>query len=325
MASKGYRLSHEGVQVAVFPSQQINITQGENSPYSHGGTLNVDNACYSSMREIYAPVDMKCVRNYYTEGYGIVIYHSVEEVYMADGSKGHFTLVMMHDNNASRWIVGKTYQQGEHIYTEGNADPSGLTTGIHVHYELAKGHQIDRIKSTPNGRYHIVNQAHIDDIFFKNGTEVISENASGSWHGDRTFSFKEYDGGTIDPPSSNTEKITLDLGHLEVNMKQGQTYKVTSVNGNKVEMELQETFAPFPSGFNPEKGKFTTNRVVNVRSTPNTSSSIVDQLKTGESFIYEGYNVLGGYVWLTGVRNNQRMYVAWRVHNGEKYGSCVFI
>lgn len=191
-------VTKEGLQVACFPSQQIYITQGANSSYSHFGTKNTDNACVQNKRLIYAPVDMVCYSRQGNGTYGITIYHSVEKVLLASGRIDYFTLVCMHDNNSSRWEVGKTYKQGELIYQEGDADPSGLTTGIHVHYEVAYGKQTDRIISVSGGRYHITNPVYIDEIFFTNFTEVLRENATGSWVGDRLFKFKQYTGESIE-------------------------------------------------------------------------------------------------------------------------------
>lgn len=206
MIINGKLKTDDGIQVACFPSQEINITQGANAPYSHLGTKNTDNACISSKRDIYAPCDMVVSRNLTSGGFGIVIFHTLEPVLIADGIVSHFTMVCMHDNNSALYPVGNIYRQGVKLYREGNADPSGLTTGIHVHYELALGHETERVLGS-GGRYHIKNPVYIDQIFFKNLTVVRSENASGSWAGDRVFSFKEYNGGITPNPPSNQNSI----------------------------------------------------------------------------------------------------------------------
>lgn len=205
MIPNGKLVAGDGKQIAVFPSTELNITQGTNTNYSHRCTKNTDNAVRSgASRNIYAPVDMKCVANHSSAGYGVVIYHTIEEVYTARYGLTHFTLVMMHDNNASRWEVGKIYRQGEHIYTEGDADPSGLTTGIHVHYEVALGHTTTRTRSCENGYLHITpNQVYLDDIFFKNMTVFVKENATGQFTGDHVFNFLEWKG-SVDPDPDPT-------------------------------------------------------------------------------------------------------------------------
>lgn len=205
MIKHGKLKTNDNIQVACFPSQELNITQGANSSYSHSGTKNTDNACIESRRDIYAPCDMRVVSNQTSVGFGIVIFHTIEPVLIADGIVSHFTLVCMHDNYSTPYQVGNIYRQGDKIYREGNADPSGLTTGIHVHYEVALGHETERVLGS-GGRYHIKNPVYIDQIFFKNLTIVRSENAEGSWKGDRTFLFKEYTGG-ITPPNPSGKNI----------------------------------------------------------------------------------------------------------------------
>ena len=111
MAKKGYILVDEnGVQVALFPSQQIYITQGANSPYSHAYSKNMDNACSSDKRDIYAPVDMQCVRNLYSQGYGLVLYQSLKRVRLANGKTDYISMWLMHDDNADRWQINKIYR-----------------------------------------------------------------------------------------------------------------------------------------------------------------------------------------------------------------------
>lgn len=198
MAKLGYTLrTKSGEQVSLYPPQQVNVTQGYGGNYSHVGTLNLDNAAtVPRLRQISAPFDCVVVRNFGV-GYGIVIYHSLEKV-MTPSGLHHVTLVLMHDNNGDRWKVGSTYKQGEHIYTEGDADPSELTTGIHVHMEVALGLEVDRI--TTGGRYHIVNQVKLEDAFFINGAEYINEIPL-AWTGSERPYFKYYeDDGSVEPP-----------------------------------------------------------------------------------------------------------------------------
>lgn len=243
MSSLGYKLTTpQGVEVAVFPGVNINITQGANAPYSHAGTKNTDNASGVGMRDLYAPCKLKVVSNQTSAGYGIVIYHTVEPVLKANGTIGHFTLVCMHDNASDRWTLNSVYEQGDNFYTEGDADPSGLTTGVHVHFEMAHGHETSRVLGS-GGRYHIKNPCYIDEIFFKNGATVVNQNASGNWKGDKTFNFKEYDG--LEPPSSNIKEgqlVTFENTNEEV--KVSKRYEVIKVNGKEITMREVEQGSP---------------------------------------------------------------------------------
>lgn len=211
MILNGKLTTKEGVQVACFPSQVIRITQGENTNYSHYGTKNVDNASGVGKRDIYAPVDVVCAGNQ-GSAYGLVLYQSTEKVLLANGQIDYLSMWLMHDNDVSQWQIGKVYRQGELIYREGNADASGQTTGIHVHYEVAQGLHSRRIRSVEGGGMHITPQSSIDDIFFSNLTQVVRQNAEGSDKGQRTFKFKKYDGesggGGIDPNGNQNNIIT---------------------------------------------------------------------------------------------------------------------
>lgn len=242
MSSLGYKLkTPSNVEVAVFPGVNINITQGANAPYSHAGTKNTDNASGVGMRDLYAPCKLKVVSNQTSGGYGIVIYHTVEPVLKANGTIGHFTLVCMHDNASDRWTLNSIYEQGDNFYTEGDADPSGLTTGVHVHMELAHGHETSRVLGV-GGRYHIKNPCYIDEIFFRNGATVINQNASGTWKGDKTFNFKEYDGEV--PPSSEIETGSLVTIQNTEEVKMGKKYEVIKINGKEITMREVEQGSP---------------------------------------------------------------------------------
>lgn len=206
----------------------------------------MDNACSRDKRDIYAPCDVKCVRNLHSQGFGLVLYQSVNKVRLRNGRTDYISMWLMHDNNASRWQVGKVYKQGEQIYSEGDADPSGLTTAIHVHYEVAIGLHSDRIKSHDEGRYHIVNQVHPDQVFFRNGTTLKRSNAEGSWKGDHTYSWIEFEdgnegGGGIDPhPTRNKELLvvgnTKNIGVIKI----GTKYEVIKNTGKELTLRKIE-------------------------------------------------------------------------------------
>lgn len=207
MIPNGKLVASDGNQVAVFPSQDMYITQGTNTNYSHKGTKNTDNASASNRRKLYAPCDMKLYLNASSGGYGILFYHSVKPVHTARYGLTHITMVLMHDNNAHQFVQGKTYKQGEHIYTEGDADPSGLTTGIHVHYEVAVGHQYSRTRLGEGYNYEIVNSVYLDDIFFNNMTNIIRDNPpANQFQGDHVYNWLTFDGETgVDPSKPSGE------------------------------------------------------------------------------------------------------------------------
>lgn len=212
MIPSGKLVASDGKQVAVFPSQDLNITQGTNTSYSHKGTKNTDNASRSGRKKLYAPCDLIVYNNASSGGYGIVYFHTVEPVYTSRYGLTHFTMVLMHDNNAQRWTQGKIYRQGEHIYDEGDADPSGMTTGVHVHYEVATGHQTSRVRKDGNSNFEIRNSVYLDDIFYINMTDVLSENPpNNQFRGDHTYEWLIYDGGITPKPDGESDILTLML------------------------------------------------------------------------------------------------------------------
>ena len=212
MIASGTLIADDGNQVAVFPSQDLRLTQGTNTSYSHTNTKNTDNASLTGRKKLYAPCDMKIYSNQGSGGYGIIIYHSINPVHTAGHGLTHITLVLMHDNNAQVWGgKGSVYPQGSHFYNEGDKDASGLTTGVHVHYEVALGHQTVRSKGTgSNDNFEISNSVYLDDVFYINMTDVITPDAP---DGDHRYSWKTFEGGIspdpVDPDKKQSDILTL--------------------------------------------------------------------------------------------------------------------
>ena len=73
-----------------------------------------------------------------------------------------------------------------------------------------------------------------------------------------------------------------------------------------------------------ETGTFYPNTTINVRDYPSTQGSILAQYTTGESVVYDSYVSNDGYVWLSYLASSgARRYLAWRVQDGEKFGTIV--
>ena len=91
-----------------------------------------------------------------------------------------------------------------------------------------------------------------------------------------------------------------------------------------------ETFGSFDSELDeaieriPETGTFYPNTTINVRDYPSTSGNILTQYTSEDSLIYDSYVVSNGYVWLSYIASSgARRYVAWRVQDGETFGTIV--
>lgn len=207
------------MQVALYPSINLNITQNPYGSYSHAGTKNWDQSVHATP-QLYAPVDMKLV----TKGAdGLCIYHTVEEVITPLGMT-HFSLWMHHDNNAHMWQLNKVYRQGEHFYTEGTA---GNVTGSHVHMNVALGHQFSLIQVNGNGT--LPNSVHGDEIFFVNYTNIINANASGTQQ--YYFNWLEYEDGYTQPPFKPQGD---DLHHLILANAFPFNFKNGGINENNI-------------------------------------------------------------------------------------------
>lgn len=93
-------------------------------------------------------------------------------------------------------------------------------------------------------------------------------------------------------------------------------------------VEGGETFGTIPGGATgdferiPESGQFFPAMTINVRDYPSTKGNILAQYTSGDSLVYDSYVVNDGYVWLSYVAySGLRRYVAWRVQNGETFGT----
>lgn len=230
---------NDGNQISVYPSIAVHITQNPLGAYSHAGAKSTDQA-YTPNYKLYAPVDLVCVKNNGATGGGATFYHTVNPVVTPSGLK-HYTLALTHDNNATQWIVGKTYPQGTHIYTEGTA---GQVTGRHVHIDVAEGHVTTQYQN-PQGVWDLVNSVYLDEIMFVDETIMSQANQPGAT--DYIFNWQTHGGGGGVTPSPKDKKITLVFGHMVKEMevvKVGDIYKVVKKTKDTLELELIKDTKP---------------------------------------------------------------------------------
>lgn len=216
----------------------------------------------------------------------------------------------MHMANESPLSVGTQLNWDTVIGTMGS---TGDSTGPHDHVILAvcpKGTSVENMynyRVKPDPYYHYLNDWHVAD--------------------DR-LPWVDMDNGGEEVPSPKVDKLVITFENTKIGkeyFKMGSTYKLVSIEGNKATLEkIVVVDLSIPKGFKPEKGRFKTDRVVRVRSEPNTTAKIVRQLSTGEQIDYDSYIVSGGYVWVSTVENGQRVYIAWRENGGIKFGTVSF-
>lgn len=176
---RGQTLKDNNVEVALFPLEYMNISQGEYGSYSHMGTLSMDFLGWDSSGRVlkcpyYAPVSSRVV--YHGSYYNV--WQSLNEVITPTG-KRYITYVVMHDDNPP--ILGTIKNQGELIgHTGTNAGQSSTPlTGDHVHINTANGIYAGW-ETVSSGKQQLVNSSHIYDTFFINDTVIINGNGY-SW------------------------------------------------------------------------------------------------------------------------------------------------
>lgn len=147
-----------GTQLAVFPLDVINVTQGENGGYSHMGALAIDFSDGTPHKPYYAPFDCECV---YTDSYSGVAWQSQKPVKCVDGSVTYVTLLCVHDNNWASNKVGDKKAKGEVI---GHSGTAGQASGDHAHFEVSKG-KWQGWSTSSAGVYFIKNPSHLYDVF----------------------------------------------------------------------------------------------------------------------------------------------------------------
>ena len=174
----------DGNEVCLFPLEYIRMSQGEHQQ------LAMDFLGWNSLGRVYdcpcyAPFSGQVVS---TVGTGNnMIYWSASRVRFVDGTLDYATILVAHSDTPPA-SVGTNYTQGQLFYHTGN---TGVSTGDHLHLEVAKGHV--RWDSTGT---HLENPYHIYDMMATNDT-VISLGMGYNW--------RDYDG-RVTPPTPTERK-----------------------------------------------------------------------------------------------------------------------
>ena len=162
---------NDGVQRAILPIDIINIIQGEYGEYSHyvgsGNEWGMDFVVPGQTRyPLTAPCDAVVID--VDHNYAQVSWATQNPVLCADGQIRSFWFRIVHDDNYSRWKVGDTIKQGEHI---GNTGNSGMSSGDHLHLDCFKGTTYDWTAYGDTSK-----MLHNYDIFFiMESTTIIND------------------------------------------------------------------------------------------------------------------------------------------------------
>lgn len=175
-----------GNQVALFPLEYMDISQGEGGSYSHSGRWAIDFLGYENgVRKLkcpyYAPFDCHVVQHasYYN------VWQSDNRVVTPAGLQ-FCSFVVMHDDDPPP--LGTYKLMGEEIGKTGTKTSQGGTpvTGDHVHMSGCNG----KFAGWINGGRDLANRQHLYNLFYINDTIIID---------DYGYNWRIYEGGQPGP------------------------------------------------------------------------------------------------------------------------------
>ena len=185
----------DGYQLAVFPMDVIDVSQGEYGSYTHTPERNEQLAMDFMGRDannnwiteypLYAPFDLEVIDIYHE--WAQVIWRSTTKVFGVDGTKHDvITISTAHDWNYASRPIGTRIKKGELMGHTGNA---GMSTGDHLHIQLF------------NTNYHPwpsdeTQQLHLYNVFDTSNVKL--------WFRDGGYPWKQWDGSS-DPPGGGTD------------------------------------------------------------------------------------------------------------------------
>lgn len=165
-------------EVPLFPMDVMNITQGNNGYFSHGGVNALDSAGKDTGKDpIFAPVTMRYVTHDTKQNGNAIWFESVNPVLFADGTINYLTLMFIHDDYIGDVLAlaaqGHVFQQGEEVLDEGMA---GNSTGNHSHIEGAKGKFQNMYAYNYQTKvYHLPGSIPSDQIFVIDGITLYND------------------------------------------------------------------------------------------------------------------------------------------------------
>lgn len=165
------------MQKPYFPMGVLRITQGENSNYSHKGSLAMDFGGKDTGKDkVYAPCDMRVVR-VRTDSSHETYTESLEPVLYADGTKDYISFTFMHDDYLNPNLrVGAVIKQGDYFFDEGGFGGSRPNSfGAHLHLEVSRGKSPAKQVKNAYGTWVTPNQYPIyKALWIKQNTTVLN-------------------------------------------------------------------------------------------------------------------------------------------------------
>ena len=189
----------DGYQVALFPLQELYISQGDTGTYSHDYSRYYATDCVGYINgsrvtrcPCYAPVDIELIWKDRTEC--CAMWESTNKVHLADGTISYIGIIIYHDNdieNNTYYPIGTIKHQGEEFAKTGDG---GTASGDHIHIEIGKG-----IPNLSQYRYHFLDSTRCKRIRIFNALYINDTTIIRNWTG---YNWKTFSGGHPTPSGS---------------------------------------------------------------------------------------------------------------------------
>lgn len=186
-----------GFQVALFPLEELYISQGDTGTYSHDFSRYFATDCLGYINgnrvlrcPCYAPVDIELLWKDSTEC--CAMWKSVNKVHLSDGSISYIGIIIYHDNdiqNNTYYPIGTVKRMGEEFCKTGTGGKN--VTGDHIHIEIGKG-----IPNLSQYKYHFLDNTDCKRIRIFNALYINDTTIIQNWSG---YDWKTFSGGHPTP------------------------------------------------------------------------------------------------------------------------------
>lgn len=192
-----------GYQVALFPLQQLYVSQGDTGTYSHDFSRYYATDCLGYINgnrvyrcPCYAPCDIELIWKDSTEC--CAMWKSRQKVHLADGTISYIGIIIYHDNdiqNNTYYSIGTIKGQGEEFCKTGTG---ANVTGDHIHIEIGKG-----VPNLSQYKYHFLENTSCKRIRIFNALYINDTTIIQNWSG---YNWKTFSGGHPTPPTPSGKK-----------------------------------------------------------------------------------------------------------------------
>lgn len=185
-----------GYQVALFPLQELYISQGDTGTYSHDYSRYYATDCVGYINgsrvyrcPCYAPVDIELIWKDPTEC--CAMWKSINKVHLSDGSISYIGIIIYHDNdieNNTYYSIGTVKRMGQEFCKTGTG---GRVSGDHLHIEVGKG-----IPNLSQYKYHFLDSTDCKRIRIFNALYINNTTILQNWTG---YTWSTFQGGSPTP------------------------------------------------------------------------------------------------------------------------------